>query len=256
MIFYFSGTGNSLWAAQVIAERQGERLYSIADELKQKDNPLTYALEPKEKLGFVFPVYAWSPPKIVLDFIHNMKLTGYSGQYVFAICTCGGDAGYTLNVLNKALKKHHIELNSGFSIIMPDNYVVMFDVPSPEAQEKKLAEAKRILQHINEVISHERDKVFECKEGPVPLLKTGIANRFFNAFALKTKSFYAKENCTSCGLCENVCSTATIKLVDGRPTWGKICSQCMACINRCPVGAIQYGKATQKRGRYYNPYCK
>lgn len=30
MIFYFSGTGNSLYAAKLIAQTQGEKLISIA----------------------------------------------------------------------------------------------------------------------------------------------------------------------------------------------------------------------------------
>ncbi|MBS1315119.1 MAG: hypothetical protein HP045_01215 [Anaerotignum sp.] len=28
---------------------------------------------------------------------------------------------------------------------------------------------------------------------------------------------------------------------------------CMACVNRCPQTAIQYGKSTTKRGRYVHP---
>jgi NAD-dependent dihydropyrimidine dehydrogenase PreA subunit len=45
----------------------------------------------------------------------------------------------------------------------------------------------------------------------------------------------------------------TIRMDDGRPVWGKDCTQCLACINRCPVHAIQYGKGTAQRGRYYHP---
>ncbi|NLO40089.1 MAG: 4Fe-4S binding protein [Ruminiclostridium sp.] len=38
-----------------------------------------------------------------------------------------------------------------------------------------------------------------------------------------------------------------------RPTWGKHCTQCLACINRCPVQAIQFTKATVSKGRYVHP---
>ncbi|MGI5933052.1 MAG: 4Fe-4S dicluster domain-containing protein, partial [Eubacterium sp.] len=31
------------------------------------------------------------------------------------------------------------------------------------------------------------------------------------------------------------------------------CTKCSACINRCPVQAIQYGKRTKKRPRYVHP---
>jgi ferredoxin len=32
--------------------------------------------------------------------------------------------------------------------------------------------------------------------------------------------------------------------------------QCLACINRCPVKAIQYGSSTRRRTRYENPVLK
>ena len=34
MIFYFSGTGNTRWAAKELAERTGEKLLFIPDEMK------------------------------------------------------------------------------------------------------------------------------------------------------------------------------------------------------------------------------
>ena len=37
MIFYFTGTGNSLWAAKALSEALGETLISIADELNNKE---------------------------------------------------------------------------------------------------------------------------------------------------------------------------------------------------------------------------
>ena len=41
-----------------------------------------------------------------------------------------------------------------------------------------------------------------------------------------------------------------IKMVDGRPVWGKQCIHCMACLHACPQEVIQYGKTTRKKGRY------
>ena len=69
MIFYFTGTGNSLHAAKTIATAQNEKLLSIPKEFDKEGNTFTYELKEKEFLGFVFPVYAWAPPKMVLDFV-------------------------------------------------------------------------------------------------------------------------------------------------------------------------------------------
>jgi NAD-dependent dihydropyrimidine dehydrogenase PreA subunit len=40
------------------------------------------------------------------------------------------------------------------------------------------------------------------------------------------------------------------------PVWGKECTQCLACIHRCPVQAIEYGKATIGKRRYVHPDLK
>ena len=74
MIFYFSGTGNSAWVARQLAEGQNEELLSIAVEI---DKNKEYKLREGEKVGFVFPVYAWGPPEIVLRFIRRLTGSGF-----------------------------------------------------------------------------------------------------------------------------------------------------------------------------------
>lgn len=71
MIFYFSGTGNSAWVARQLAEGQNEELLSIAMEI---DRNKAYKLKEGEKVGFVFPVYAWAVPAIVLRFYSSAKV--------------------------------------------------------------------------------------------------------------------------------------------------------------------------------------
>ena len=50
------------------------------------------------------------------------------------------------------------------------------------------------------------------------------------------------EKCISCGKCAQLCPLNNIQLVDGKPRWGSSCTQCMACICRCPQEAIEYGR--------------
>ena len=45
----------------------------------------------------------------------------------------------------------------------------------------------------------------------------------------------------------------TIAMAEGRPVWQGHCVQCLACLHRCPVTAVQYGKKTANKGRYVNP---
>ena len=76
MIFYFTGTGNSLYAANHIAEAQGERLISIARLMSRKEDVYHFDMGENELLGFAFPVFAWGPPKMVLDFISKLDVAG------------------------------------------------------------------------------------------------------------------------------------------------------------------------------------
>ena len=70
MIFYFSGVGNSAWVARKLASMLDDRVLSIAEEIRPD---MDYELAEDERVGFVFPVYGWEPPKIVLDFVRRMK---------------------------------------------------------------------------------------------------------------------------------------------------------------------------------------
>lgn len=93
---------------------------------------------------------------------------------------------------------------------------------------------------------------YEIEKGPMPVLLTFLINPLFDKYGINTKKFYANDNCIGCGICKKVCNTQNIKL-DVKPIWGENCNQCLACINLCPVKAIQYGKGTEKKGRYKNP---
>lgn len=252
MIFYFTGTGNSLQVAKNIAKHSDEKLISIAKIMSDKNSSFNYNLAEDESIGFVFPIYSWGPPKMVLEFINKLKLINCNSNYIYTVVTCGANIGNTMKVMEAALKKKNLILDSGFSIVMPNNYIIIGDVDSKRAEEKKLIEAEETLNKINEVIKKKTKGVFKVSKGFVPFLLTGVINPLFNKGAIDTKKFYANDSCTSCGICEGVCNCNTIK-VNKKPTWGDECSQCLACVHLCPVNAIQYGKGTEKKGRYKNP---
>ena len=252
MIYYFSGTGNSYAAAKHLAEGLGEDLMDISVAVKEGN--YEYTLAQDEKLGFVFPVYAWAPPKIVTDFVKNLELY-YSGDpYIFAVCTCGASAGKTMDLFEKALEENGLVLDSGFSIVMPDNYIPMFEVDSDEEIAEKLAKAEKTLDNILRAIKLGWSDFFRVKRGKLSGILTTVVNPLFSMGALKTKSFYVTDDCIGCGLCEKICTSNCIEMAADKPVWtADACNMCLACLNRCPAKAIQYGKKTEKRGRYVHP---
>ena len=252
MIYYFSGTGNSYAAAKTLAKGLGEDLMDIA--IAVREGKYEHTLEAGERLGFVFPVYAWAPPKIVTEFVKNLELY-YSGDpYIFAVCTCGSSAGKTMDLFEKALEENGLVLDSGFSVVMPDNCITLFEVDSDEEVSEKFETAEKTLNHIIRAIKLGWSDFFRVKRGKFSGVLTKVVNPLFAMGAMKTKPFYVTDECISCGLCEKICTSGCIELTAGRPVWIEdTCNMCLACINRCPAKAIQYGKKTVKRGRYVHP---
>lgn len=253
MIYYFSGTGNSYAVAKKLGDALGEPLGDIAAAMRG-GGPLSYALQKGERLGFVFPIYAWAPPRVVLDFVKALHLSYPDEPYIFAVCTCGASAGNGMEVFEIALEESGLNLDSGFSVIMPDNCITLFDAESAESVEKKLHESEGTIRNILRAIRLGKTDFFRIKRGKMADFFTRIVNPIFRAGGMRTKPFYATRNCISCGLCEGICTSGCIKMAGGRPIWTEDrCNMCLACLNRCPAQAIEYGKKTVKRGRYVHP---
>ncbi|MEG1973078.1 MAG: EFR1 family ferrodoxin [Oscillospiraceae bacterium] len=240
MIFYFSGTGNSKWVAEQIGMEINEEVVNINDIAKEGTTAISFSQS--DTVGIVFPIYAWAPPKIITEFVKGIKT---NGAYTFAVCTCGAEAGYAIKKLSQTFP-----LNSGFSITMPDNFVLGMDVDTEESIKQKISMAKKRIPEICQKIKA-KENCQEVEVGSLAFLKSKIVAPLFNVFAMGTKHFTADSKCNGCGLCEKICPTHTINIVDGKPTWGKDCCRCLGCINRCPQKAIQYGSKTMRRGRYY-----
>lgn len=240
MIFFFTGTGNSKYIAEVIASGTNDQTQDIGMLVKNQAKIEDILI--KDTLGIVFPVYGWQAPDIVLAFVKKLLIP--EGTYVYAVCTCGAEAAYTMKAFNKTLK-----LNSAWSLTMPDNYIKMWDVnPYKEALEK-VEKAEKKLPSIIQVINN-RESVTDVPLGSIPFIKSYVVNPFFKKVYNTAKGFYFEESCTSCGLCEKICPLNNITMFNKKPEWGNNCNQCLACIHNCPVAAIQYGKATKGRGRY------
>ena len=120
MIFYFSGTGNTKWVAQQLAEATGEQLRYIPDELRE--GKLEYTLQEGERLGFCFPTHGWQPPRIVRDFIRKSTFhcsPSTPSLYCFAVTTCGDNMGYAMRILDKELGKQNLHTDARIAVIMP-----------------------------------------------------------------------------------------------------------------------------------------
>ena len=246
MIFYFTGTGNSLFAAKKLAA-DGERVISMVDAARRRE--FRYTLAENEPLGFVFPVYFYTVSDPVLDFVRN--LTAENASFVYAVIPCGASIGPAGALLKKELAQRGLDLQRVDPLVVPDGALIFYDIDAPEKLSQTLADAEKKLEELKDAVARRRPNRIS---GSVAAAKAGLA-----AYHLcqSTKKFYADDKCIHCGKCASVCPANAIRLVDGKPVWTKgKCYKCTGCINRCPVGAIQYGSKTANRGRYVNPELK
>ena len=246
MIFYFTGTGNSLFAARALAH-DGEDVISMIDAVRGK--AFRYTLKENEPLGFVFPVYFYTVSDPVLELVRH--LTVENAGFVYAVIPCGASIGAAGGFLKSELKKRGLELQRLDALVVPDGALIFYDIDAPEKMEQQLAAATKELASIKQAV--DRREGNRITGSPV-LGKVGLAA--YHA-CMSTKAFYADSKCIGCGKCASICPSGAIEMVDGRPAWTKSkCLKCCGCLGRCPVSAIQYGKKTATRGRYVNPVLK
>lgn len=252
MIFYFTGTGNSLFTAKKIHEELGHRMIDVKSAMEEQK--FDYTLSENEVMGFVLPVYYYGVPSIVEEFINKMVIKYKEKPFVFSVMTCGASIGGADRMLSRMLKERGIELTSVYALPMVDNFIFGYDLAEQADQVTALNDAENKLKYIMKAIQVRGTS--DRSSTVLDRMLSGVAYPFYRN-GRKTKKFYSDDKCISCNLCQEICPAKAIKMNDGKPEWIKEqCIHCVACINRCPVNAIQYGTATKKRRRYVHPILK
>ena len=245
MILYFSGTGNSRYVAEKISKVTGDNVISINEILKSGNKGI---IESEKPFVFVCPTYAWRIPRVVSEFIREANFKNTKEAYF--ILTCGGETGEAVKYIRKLCIEKGFTLKGFASVIMPDNYIAMYDTPDEEKANKIIEDATEKISYIAKCINDSKE-LEEEKSKLGGSLKSGLVNSLFYSAFVKTKGFYSTDKCISCGKCAKLCPLNNINIVDGRPKWGANCTHCMACICGCPVQAIEYKNKTKGRTRYY-----
>lgn len=249
MIFYFSGCGNSRHVAETLATGLNDQLVFIPEAEREKR--YEYTLAEEERLGFVFPIYSWAPPKLVLDFIGKMNLNA-KPSYVYFVCTCGDNCGQTEKVFRQSLESKGWKLAACCSLQMPETYIGMpgFKLDTKENAQRKIANADAKIETLLPRLL-DKEPFSDMIVGGMAWLKSKLVNPGFNRFATDDSKYRSTDQCIHCGRCVEVCPLKNITLEEGRPLWHGHCTICMACYHHCPVNAIQYGKSTEGKGQYY-----
>lgn len=247
IIFYFTGTGNSLYVAKELAKsfKQAD-IVAIPKALDMKD----YNYEEYSKIGFVIPLYFMGMIPLVKDFLDKIYIP--NAEYIFSIVTRASTKGLVFTEINKSLRKKGKNLSYGKYISFPDSYIRWAEARNKDVQEKLFNDAEKQLEIINKEIMDE-ERVVE-KEGIILNTTSSVVSKFWlKTLPTKNKTFKSNNDCIQCGICIKVCPAKNIKLEDKVIRWGEKCQDCMACIQSCSKKAIYFNGKTKNRRRYKNP---
>ncbi len=249
VIYYYSGSGNSLSVARKVGRKLGRT--DILSVYTLRDNPVVP--EEYERVGIVTATWFVRPPRIVKEVCEKLCLS--RSQKVFIIATCGGYDGYVCIDLKAILQPKTDAPVQTFMLPMPPNHIVGFS-PMPDWIDRiYLRHAEKASGRIAGKIS--ADEPTKNRKGINRKFLTGASRTFNNWLGVDRDSveggFYTSDACTKCGICEKLCKNGNIHLTEEGVVWGHDCQQCMACIMWCPNKAIRHPNVPEKRRRYQNP---
>lgn len=246
MIFYFTGTGNSLWTAKEIGTSIAQPIESI---IKHKGNVKVCCND--DILGFIFPTYMGDLPWIAKDFL--MKLDIKSDCYAFVVMTSNhGESGLSFKSLDQALSCSKATLSAGFDLQMPGNCLISTEAENKERLIKAPERLSMIIKSVRE------RKINFTSDGTIPKEDFVTSSYFYGEHSLKRltlmKHFSVTKKCNGCGICESVCPLGNIQIADGKAVHGHNCAACYACLHWCPQNATLLNVPTLKhRPQYHHP---
>ena len=224
MIFYFTGTGNSLYIAKQI-EADPISIPQVIHEEKQEYSA--------ERIGIVAPVYGHEVPSMVKEFLKNAV---FHTDYFYMILTYGNRHGGAAELAKKLCEECGISVQYINVIVMVDNWLPSFD----------MNEQKKLDKHVEEQLAGILDdiKAFREKISVVTDTDRAAHQQFLERMSRMPANAWqhllkVSDACTGCGICEKVCPSSSVRVENGKAIHipGN-CQTCLACAHACPQKAI------------------
>ena len=245
MIFCYSGTGNSYYIAQRIADELQDNIIDLNEKIKTNNYS---SIETGNTIILVVPTYAWRIPRIVSNWFYKTEFVG--AKRIWFVMNCGSEIGNASKYNRSLAEQKHLCYMGTSQILMPENYIAMFDAPQAEEARKIVKNAEPIIEDTIACIKTEQ--LFSVPRNNLyDRFMSGPVNPIFYQFFVKATAFQTDDTCIGCGQCVKNCPKNNIVLENGKPIWGNQCTHCMACICYCPTEAIEYGKKSIGKPRYH-----
>ena len=230
-IYYFTGTGNSMRAARIIARQLGD-----TEIISMRVNPEEVPATDCDVVGFIFPVYHWNIPAPAAAFVE--KLAVNPNAYVFAVAMPSFICGISCERLAGILAARGITLDYGNKVFNVANYAITYP-PFPSAK-LMVPQAERKLRKIAEDIIRRQKRDYPRASTFIRRKRERVMAPYLELLKYADNPFTISADCISCGLCSKVCPCRNIIMENGKPAFQHHCTNCMACVVSCPKRAIGY----------------
>ena len=141
MVLCFSGTGNSRYMARRIAEGLQDEITDLNAKIKANDNS---PIRTERDVIVVAPTYAWRIPRIVEDWLSKTELAG--AERMWFVMDCGSEIGNAAGYNRQLAAQKQLQYMGTAQIIMPENYIAMFNAPRNEQARSIVKQAEPALQ--------------------------------------------------------------------------------------------------------------
>jgi|GEM_PF-1016570 len=244
-IFYFSGTGNTLYTVEKFADflsaNFSTKLFSIEEHIESNE------FYDADIIFLAYPIYMSDMPLNMKQFINDLPDQNKS---IGTICTqaiFSGDGAY---VAHKTLEQKGYSHTWSKQVNAFTN-IGLFGLKPPvgyDNNDEILAKIDREMKELAELVYQ---RVTNLQDNRFIDLVLAQTQRPFYNIAIKSyqKKLYADNTvCRQCGACVRMCPSKAIDLTDEGIffTNREDCLACLRCMNFCPVNAISTSKKKKK----------
>ncbi len=234
-LYWFSGTGNTLRAARVLAEEltaNGSDVRLIPIERADPAN-----VDPERTLGIATVVAVFTTYPLVWGFLENLPPVDGTGAFLLDTMASrsGGMTGSTRRLLEA---KGYTPLGAR-EIIMPSNYLQQSHNEADD-RVKLLAGLDRVRRFAADLQAGQAR--WKRWMGLLARLSYRIS-RWSKPWEHIRRSLglhAVDDACTRCDLCVCLCPTGAVSRADASvPAFSDACQGCMRCYSFCPTHAIR-----------------